>query len=332
MSDKTHTDGRTDRQLADLVLVGCKQPLRDTNPAYFYILHFRVTNMATDLRQEYFADQQAEMAQCSTWEDMLILCQNMDLSSHPLPQTLYPDELQSRATHQISKNLIKQITDLQPGLNPICAYGDGNCLYRSISLIFFGNEDSHIEMRVRTIKELAVNSQYYTSGDFVDQLEYSANDTFKYIMNVSLNLSGEFTIEDYKSEICSNAKLGTFASFLHLLATANWTGRPLLSIYPKVSNPGLNRRTMNQLIYPLGNLYCPEESKDVLMIMWTRTVQMSTQGWSPNHFVPVIQEPPDTTRRFVSNFPHQKIFYPENCSDAIMIMHTCMKSFKGVGE
>ena len=40
-------------------------------------------------------------------------------------------------------------------------FGDGNCCFRAASLMLFGNELYHLELRVRTIVELAKHSFYY---------------------------------------------------------------------------------------------------------------------------------------------------------------------------
>ena len=40
-------------------------------------------------------------------------------------------------------------------------FGDGNRCFRATSLMLFGNELSHLELRVRTIVELAKHGFYY---------------------------------------------------------------------------------------------------------------------------------------------------------------------------
>ena len=39
------------------------------------------------------------------------------------------------------------------GHKPIQTYGDGNCLYRAMSRILCGDENMHVELRVRTFIE-----------------------------------------------------------------------------------------------------------------------------------------------------------------------------------
>ena len=45
--------------------------------------------------------------------------------------------------------------------------GDGNCCFRAASLLLFGTEQYHLELRVRTIVELAKYSFYYLADSEV---------------------------------------------------------------------------------------------------------------------------------------------------------------------
>ena len=51
--------------------------------------------------------------------------------------------------------------DADRSLGPVRAYGDGNCLYRSASLLVCGNESRHLELHLRTAIELCKNVQHY---------------------------------------------------------------------------------------------------------------------------------------------------------------------------
>ena len=50
--------------------------------------------------------------------------------------------------------------------------GDGNCCFRAASILFFGNEERHLEIRVRTIIELALHSFFYPADeDVISRME-----------------------------------------------------------------------------------------------------------------------------------------------------------------
>ena len=41
--------------------------------------------------------------------------------------------------------------------------GDGNCMYRAISLSLFGDQSHHVQLRLLTALEMLENSKYYNS-------------------------------------------------------------------------------------------------------------------------------------------------------------------------
>ena len=58
----------------------------------------------------------------------------------------------------------------------------------SLSLVVFGNEESHMELRVRTIVELALNEKsYLDEKTFTDMAEYSYEGIMDYIVQVSIS-------------------------------------------------------------------------------------------------------------------------------------------------
>ena len=78
--------------------------------------------------------------------------------------------------------------DSNPELVPVTVIGDGNCLFQSISLILFGDEDYHCELKVRSSMELACNIHAYIKQDTIGNMaEYSYNKSVKYILQVSIS-------------------------------------------------------------------------------------------------------------------------------------------------
>ena len=47
---------------------------------------------------------------------------------------------------------------------PLDVQADGNCLFRSISLLLFGSERHHTELCCRTVLEMATNPQLFLDG------------------------------------------------------------------------------------------------------------------------------------------------------------------------
>ena len=48
-------------------------------------------------------------------------------------------------------------------LSPVQVYGDGNCLFRAASVLAKGNEDSHLELRLRTALEIGEKTGFYAA-------------------------------------------------------------------------------------------------------------------------------------------------------------------------
>ena len=65
-----------------------------------------------------------------------------DLDVDDVAQSIYPD-------------------DAEPGMIPVRIAGDGNCLYRAVSLVMYGTEKRHLELRLRCALELSQNAEYY---------------------------------------------------------------------------------------------------------------------------------------------------------------------------
>ena len=63
------------------------------------------------------------------------------------------------------------LDDADQDSTPIKVAGDGNCLYRAISILMCGNENQHLELRLRCVLELAQNPEYYAQECFSFALE-----------------------------------------------------------------------------------------------------------------------------------------------------------------
>ena len=48
---------------------------------------------------------------------------------------------------------------------PVCVKADGNCFPRALSLLLFGTEDHHLELRCRIVMELALNEDLYLNAN-----------------------------------------------------------------------------------------------------------------------------------------------------------------------
>lgn len=62
--------------------------------------------------------------------------------------------------------------DADQGVVPLQVHGDGNCLFRSVSVLCCGKESLHGELRARTLCELVLHPDFYLSSDKCSSIHY----------------------------------------------------------------------------------------------------------------------------------------------------------------
>jgi len=48
---------------------------------------------------------------------------------------------------------------------PLAVYGDGNCLFRAVSLGLYGTEERHVELRAKAAIEIATQQEWYDKAN-----------------------------------------------------------------------------------------------------------------------------------------------------------------------
>ena len=171
--------------------------------------------------------------------------------------------------------------------------GDGNCLFRAASILACGDEERHLEMRVRTVVELACHSSFYLNYPNIEP-RIRAQEQFRFkSSNKGIN-KGEVdrkVIEDeLKADVVNTCKPLEWASCWHLQALATVLGRRVQSVFPECGEEV--QEHLNVVFEPRDG---DSEMKEPLVIMWTRTGPRETPGkFEPNHFVPLV--PADKAR------------------------------------
>ena len=171
--------------------------------------------------------------------------------------------------------------DASPDFQPVTCFGDGNCLFRAFSVIFFGNEDHHTELRIRAVCELAKNEKSYLNNDFLHSLT-GAKKCSGSLLPRSVFVNTKDSSTSYGREVLRTLKPFTFANMWHTFSLANVLGCTVQFVYPYVQNPGTNRSLVNIFIRPAV------AADPSVKIMWSHCSNMSKRGWGPNHFVPLI--------------------------------------------
>ena len=167
--------------------------------------------------------------------------------------------------------------------------GDGNCLFRAASILAFGDESKHLEMRVRTAVELACNKSHYLT-DPNNKKRIHAQE--RYILRKSsLKRRDECSEEldtsvlevEFKKVVSETCKESNLALFWHLLALPTVFRRPVKIVFPGATEDIRElQECFNDLIHPREGC----SMLDPLVIMWT-SIQPSEE-MEPNHFVPLV--------------------------------------------
>lgn len=150
---------------------------------------------------------------------------------------------------------------------PRAVIGDGNCMYRAVSLALYGSEKFHAHLRLVTTLEIMQNRPYY------DAKHRKTID----LINDDRVLSPEY--QDLIKTACSD---GGYAELLHMYAVSAAINQPLRSYYPptgtneELTKP-FTRRIQGRNV--LGNT-------PVATLMWSQLNPIvNTHEFSPNHFV-----------------------------------------------
>ena len=167
--------------------------------------------------------------------------------------------------------------------------GDGNCLYRAASILAFGDESKHLEMRVRTVVELACNKLRYLN-DPKNKERIHAQE--QYILRKSSHKRGDecsgelnqVNLEaEFKEVVRETCKKFNKAFFWQSLALPNVFRRPVKIVFPEVT------ADIRELQECFKDAIHPREGSpmlDPLVIMWT-SIEPSEE-MNLDHFVPLV--------------------------------------------
>ena len=237
-------------------------------------------------RQAYFRDLQVKLSSCNNYAEMKLA----------MPEKLpYPPRSDRPSTgfwmnlpiDQVSQ-LLTNIKDVNTkGLRPVRVEADGNCFPRTGSLLFTGNENNHIEMRMRIAHELL--ARRHLDHCFLAQGSHSkgtpalpmvyAQYSPRYVPGTKLTALDIRTI--YEEETMTIVHPNSYCGIWQIHAFSSAIGTPIRTLYP---GSGPVKADMCRIILPRQ-----KRSSETMHIMWTHTSNVNSQiWWEPNHFVPVF--------------------------------------------
>lgn len=115
-------------------------------------------------RTHYFEDLQGKLVRSGTFDELLGVAREHEAAMKNYIAAR--DDLCAESYVTDTESLALYPED-SPPLLPIKIYGDGNCLPRSGSVLAFGTEQNHTELRARMTCELALNAEVYLKDSFL---------------------------------------------------------------------------------------------------------------------------------------------------------------------
>jgi hypothetical protein len=178
------------------------------------------------------------------------------------------------------------------GMLPVKIFGDGNCLARCASVLAYGSEEFHLELRLRIAMEMIQHKHLYLDGRYLARGakvvgKFNLPQRYAQFSEIYTHqvLTHHVVSYIFDKEIHSILKAGNFMGVWQLFAMSSVLKIPLFAVYPKMGNPAV-RADMHRLILPREESSTHSGPK---YIMWTTNREdMPAEHWQPNHFVVLL--------------------------------------------
>jgi hypothetical protein len=185
----------------------------------------------------------------------------------------------------------EDIPDLPKLAMPIIVDGDGNCLARCGSILAYGAECYHLDIRLRIAIEMIIHQDQYLDADFLSKgLPTGHRLTPAQVAHFSGNYTGNVLTEEevqvvYRNELHQVMKPNEFMGLWQIFALASVLKHPIFSVYPEKGNRSV-RQDLHRLILPRETI---KSTPLPVFVMWTSAREdMTEEYWTPNHFVVIL--------------------------------------------
>ena len=197
------------------------------------------------------------------------------------------------------------------GLRPVKTNGDGNCLFRAMSVFVDGGskgrDSLHFSLRLRTACELLMHSRFYAKALMqwaAKRGDYSGSLLSTVFSDAAMEkMTSARSVEDVEKAVVVDAQKtcinGAYSSMLTIHALATVCKVKVRSFFPEKRDTAALRPFFDCTIFPradsLGNDGCAGSSKDVPVanVLWCRSAPPPLGSpWQPNHFVPLLHSQP----------------------------------------
>ena len=186
----------------------------------------------TDDRLAFFEAARASLASCKSFAELKEMAGNLreQVQNYTLPEP-QAKRLMGASIDEISSSLLQP--EVRQKVVVISVGSDGNCFYRSLSLLVFGTQWHHLEFRVRCAVAMTSNTDLFLDGwnwcadhDHFDTQE---------VINIATVMSARFMGTPrltFEEEVLSVVQNGSYAGLWEFFATSHVLQRPIQSIFP----------------------------------------------------------------------------------------------------
>ena len=159
--------------------------------------------------------------------------------------------------------------------------GDGNCLFRAVSLSLYSTETHYMQLRVLCLIEVLLHPGLYDSSSAEFYPPYAADNWL--------------CLPSYESFVLALSTDGEYSDMLTVLSLSTVTQKAIQTLWPLCTVPGaqspLTKFVMGQHV---------QSGRQPVYILWTTCSYKGPNtdgvGVSINHFVPLIELPDNATQ------------------------------------
>ncbi|XP_064649611.1 uncharacterized protein LOC135501423 [Lineus longissimus] len=258
------------------------------------VCSLRLPNI-TEAAVHFFADIQTQMKKVKDYGKLVNICTvaKEKLGEFPLGMLeLGTISNLLKRDQKAERDIPNDMAHRKKALNVLA---DGNCFPRCASLLAYGNEDHHVEMRVRIVIEMTMNEDTYLNDNYLGG-GFNSKTPKCGLASLFASFSDIYTgqvitktvmTKIYRDEALKVAKPGSYCGIWQLFALASILQRPIFSVYPcHCNNEGVVRRNLHRLIIPRT-----QAAAECAHILWTNNRDdVSYSNWNPNHFVVLVDD------------------------------------------
>lgn len=230
-------------------------------------------------RSTFFSDVQSIFSSCTSFDELLVAVREISPSLDMFPLPSAPFHTLRSSGSNVDEIALKHFAPLGiKHLFPVETVGDGNCVPRALSLHCFGDQDSHLEIRVRIVHEMVSNS--------MDYMCLSPEDLAFLFCNSDYQSDSPESV--FRLEALNVCKTSVYMGMWQLMAAANALNVNLLSLYPRLGPSHYHSFYTRPL---KARQTC---SSHAFALFWTSTLEhesvMPQDYWTANHIVPLLPE------------------------------------------